>query len=415
MNKIILRLLALLFPFYPLLAWGFHFVNEKPMAFYINLLLLPVALYYLVSTSRKLPAYLITFILFTIYHVGISFITNTLPKNQNGFFFVFSDWNVFACSLFIIIENTVFDEPYMRKMNRNIFIVVVLSLVVSLIQVKNPGFFYNTSIEIDAFVGEGDIRIASLYSWAGVNSGGITFPILIGILLNFYDTTHKYFPVIVIGGLVVSFLTKARYVMISAVIAFSQLFFTGRVSVKKIFTLVIGLAIIVAGVIFAANQMGFNIQEVIESRIMEKDNDMGSAKARITSYEVFMKKFPENPWLGVGPATRQDVMDLLGDEAPLIHVGYLSYLYFYGLVGCSFLFLTLFFILRRGWIVGRRFGFWGGFYGFLTFCLANATFVYFNFSEMGIVLIILYLHYYNDLDPEELLAQEADEASKESL
>ena len=151
MNKIILRLLALMFPFFPLLAWGFHFVNEKPFAFYINLLFLPLALYYLVSTSRKLPAYLITFILFTIYHVAISFITNTLPKNQNGFFFVFSDWNVFACSLFIIIENTVFDEPYMRKMNRNIFIIVVLSLVVSIIQVKDPGFFYNTAIEIDAF------------------------------------------------------------------------------------------------------------------------------------------------------------------------------------------------------------------------------------------------------------------------
>ena len=117
-----------------------------------------------------------------------------------------------------------------------------------------------------------------------------------------------------------------------------------------------------------------------------------------------MKKFPEHPWFGVGPATRQDVKDLLGDEAPLIHVGYLSYLYFYGIIGCLFLFLTLFFILRWSWVIGRQYGFWGAFYGFLGFCFANVTFVYFNFSEMGIVLIVLYLHYYSNLEsvqPEE--------------
>lgn len=398
MNKIILSFLAVLFPFYPLLAWIFRFVNSKPMPFFLNLLMLPVGLYFLVSSKRKLPPYLVAFLLFTLYHVGISFYTDTLPTNQNAFFFIFSDLNVFACSLFLIIENTVFDEPYMRRMNRNILILVGLSLVVSIIQVKNPSFLYDTTIEVEAYVGEGDIRIASLYSFAGVNSGGITFPILIAILLNFYDTGHKLFPLIVISGLVVTFLTKARYVMISSLIAFSQLFFSGMVSMKKIFSLLFGLVIIVAVVVAAANQLGFNINEVIEQRILEKDNEMGSAKARITSYEVFMKKYPEHPWVGVGPATRQDVKDLLGDEAPLIHVGYLSYLYFYGIVGCFFLFLTLFFIIQWSWKIGRKYGFWGAFYGFLGFCFANVTFVYFNFSEMGIVLIVLYLHYYSNLE-----------------
>lgn len=397
MNRILLTFLAVLFPFYPLLAWIFRFVNSKPMLFFINLLLLPVALYFLVNSKRKLPPYLVAFLLFTLYHVGISFYTDTLPVNQNAFFFIFSDLNVFACSLFLVIENTVFDEPYMRRMNRNILILVGLSLVVSIIQVKNPAFLYDTTIEVEAYVGEGDIRIASLYSFAGVNSGGITFPILIAILLNFYDTSHKFFPLIVISGLVVTFLTKARYVMISSIISFSQLFFSGRVSMKKIFSLLFGLVIIVAIVVAAANQLGFNINEVIEQRILEKDNEMGSAKARITSYEVFMKKYPEHPWFGVGPATRQDVKDLLGDEAPIIHVGYLSYLYFYGIVGCLFLFLTLYFILQWSWKIGRQYGFWGAFYGFLGFCFANITFVYFNFSEMGIVLIVLYLHYYSDL------------------
>ena len=122
---------------------------------------------------------------------------------------------------------------------------------------------------------------------------------------------------------------------------------------------------------------------------------MGSAKARITSYDVFLLKYPEHPWFGVGPKTRDDVISLLNNEAPIIHVGYLSYLYFYGIFGALLLFSSLFYLLKRAWIVGKTMGFWGSFYGLFAFCLANLAFVYFNFSEMGIVLSVIYLRYYN--------------------
>ena len=113
------------------------------------------------------------------------------------------------------------------------------------------------------------------------------------------------------------------------------------------------------------------------------------------SYDVFFKVFPQNPFLGVGPATRADVVDMLGGEAPLIHVGYLSYLYFYGVLGFSFLLISLFCLLRWAWQVGRQTNFWASFYGLFAFALANASFVYFNFSEMGIVLAVIYLKYFS--------------------
>ena len=89
MNKILLLVLGVLFPFYPLIAYAFHFVNSKPMMFFLNLLMLPVALYYLVNSRRKLPPYLVAFLLFTLYHVGISFFTNTLPETRMPFFLFF--------------------------------------------------------------------------------------------------------------------------------------------------------------------------------------------------------------------------------------------------------------------------------------------------------------------------------------
>jgi O-antigen ligase len=129
---------------------------------------------------------------------------------------------------------------------------------------------------------------------------------------------------------------------------------------------------------------------------MEKGEDLSesSAGARITSYNVFVLKFPEHPWFGVGPHTRDDVAALLGEGVPIIHVGYLSYLYYYGIVGCFFFFFSLIFLLKDAFMVGWKFRFWGSFYGILAFCLANATLVYFNLSEAGIVLAVVYLRYY---------------------
>ena len=360
---------------------------------FVNIILLPIAINFLATSKKKLPNYLLCFIAFTVYHLASSYVNDTIPLTNNKLYWFLADTHVYACTFFIIIECMDFDEEFISVMNRNILILVGLSLIVSVIQTKDHMFFFNTAIDMTTVVAEGDLRIASLYSWAGINSGGITFPILIAILLNFYNTKSKAFPIVILCGMVVSFLTKARFVMISTLIAFSQLFLNGMLSFKKIVSLFLIFAISVALIIYAAGQFGFNINEVISSRIMEKDSEMVSAKARIISYEVFMKKFPENPILGVGPETKPDVIALLGD-IPLIHIGYLCYLYYYGGIGCLFLFLALFYLLRDSWRVGKQFGFWGSFYGILSFAIANITLVYFNFSEMGIVLAVIYIRFY---------------------
>jgi hypothetical protein len=46
--------------------------------------------------------------------------------------------------------------------------------------------------------------------------------------------------------------------------------------------------------------------------------------------------------------------------------------------------------------------FWGSFYGLFSFCVANATLVYFNLSEMGILLAVIYMKYFTDKSPQEL-------------
>jgi hypothetical protein len=284
------------------------------------------------------------------------------------------------------------------KMSRSILILVVLSLIVSLIQIKNPYFFASPELtdNVANIIYLAQRRIFSIFSWIRINSLGISFPILISILLSVYTSSQSVTLVTILSGSVVSFLSKARYFIISIIIVLSQLFFNSKAAItKKIYVLVL-IICSAAALIWFANIYDYNIQQVINARILENDTGMASAKVRIASLEVFLIKFPEHPLFGVGPVTRPDVLQLLRGLAPVIHIGYLAYLYFYGIFGSLLLFLSLFYLLKSGWHVGKKLRFYGIFYGLLTFCFANLTFVYFNLSEFGIILAVIYLKFYND-------------------
>jgi len=398
MDKIIQFLFLILFPFYPLWAWLAYTTTKLYINKIVILLVIPIALYLLITQKNKFPKYLFFLSVFTIYHLISVFINDLIPLNTNWLYFILSDTNFLACVVFFIIENSHFDEKFIHKLNRSIFIVVVISLIVSLIQIKFPYFFLNpslyTNLDYIGYIEQG--RIFSIFSWIDLNSLGISFPILIAILLSINSTEKITFPLTIISGIVVSFLSRARYVMVSALIVFSQLFFVSKIHLRKklyILLLVISSVLVLIGI---AKIYDYDIQQVIENRILEKGSGLASARARVTSYEVFLLKFPEHPLFGVGPFTRLDVVQLLRGSAPLIHVGYLSYLYFYGIIGSLFLFLSIFFLLKNAWLIGTRYVFWGSLYGLLSFCFANITFVYFNFSEMGIILAVIYLKYFND-------------------
>lgn len=404
MDKIIQYLLLILFPFYPLWAWLSTSLTKIYIDKIVILILLPVAIYYVFIQKIKLPKYLIFFIIFTVYHLVLVYVKDLIPANTNWLFYILSDTNVLACVAFFIIENTHFDEKFIRKMNNCIFAIIVITLIVSLIQIKFPNFFLSPKLTGDPtnYLYVVQNRKFSIYSWMDLNSLGISFPILISILLSIGSMEKMNFPVTVISGIVVSFLSRARYVMLSAIIVFSQLFFVSKIDFRKKIYILLILFFSILAITGVAKVYDYDIGQVIDERILEKGTNLASARARVTSYEVFMIKFPEHPWFGVGPATRLDVVQLLRGQATIIHIGYLSYLYFYGIIGSIFIFLTIFFLLRNSWLVGKRHMFWGSFYGLLSFCLANATLVYFNLSEMGIILAVLYMKYFNDESSLEL-------------
>lgn len=396
MNKLTQLFILFYLALYPFWAWLLSLVTDTGIDLITMAIIMPLALYHIINPRLKIPLYLVFFILFTFYHIASVFINDTFPTGSRRLFYLLADTNIRACLLFFIIENTVFDRKFIKLLNRILLLVVILTLIVSLIQIRFPAFFVSERIAFDPenrYFSEN--RIYSIFSWVGLNSIGITFPILISVLLSFYGDSKNKLVLLVISSVVVSFLTKARYVMISALIVLSQLLFLSRIPLKRKTNIV--LIFIFSLVIFygISRAFDYNIQQVIDDRILEKSGNLGSFNSRILSYYVFLTVFPDNPLLGVGPETQDNVVRLLAGHAPIIHIGYLSYLYYYGIFGCLFFFTFLFLLLRYAWMIGEKRNFWGSFYGLLAFCAANVTMVYFNFSEMGIILAVVYLKYFS--------------------
>jgi len=330
--------------------------------------------------------------------MGSIFVNKLVPPNINLIYFILSDIYLLACMILFVVENTDFEDWFIGMMNNFIFLIVLVSLVVSIIQIKFVTFFVSPEIVNNpatlTYIEQH--RNFSIFSWININSLGVTFPILISILLSFADKNKKSFPFVILSGIIVSFLTKARYVMISTIIVISQLFFGKKLELRRKIYLVLMILVLFTILIALANAYNYDIQQVISNRILEKRTGGQSVGARIASYYVFLEVFPAHPLFGVGPQTGYDVLQMLKGITTSIHIGYLSYLYFYGIVGFSLLLVSLFYLLRGAWIAGKKHLYWGSFYGLISFCFANTTFTYFNFNEVGIVLAVLYLKYYLD-------------------
>jgi hypothetical protein len=398
MNKIIQYAFLILLPFYPLWAWLTFTMTKKNISIFTIVLFIPVLIFYLASKKIKVPNYLILFILFTIYHFTSIIVNNIIPPLINPVFYVLSDVNLLAIVVLLVVENTDFEDWFILAMNRLIFILVLISLVVSIIQIKSVTFFVSPEITTNpaTITYLEQHRNFSIFSWININSLGITFPIVVAILLSFSSSDKSRSPVVILSSMIVSFLTRARYVMISTIVAISQLFFVKKIETRKKIYLLVLIMVFVGLLLFLANTYDFNIQQIISNRILERRTGGKSAGARIASLNVFLEVFPQHPWFGVGPQTRFDVLRMLKGITTSIHVGYLSYLYYYGIAGASLLFVTLYLMLKRAWMAGKNQDFWGGFFGLVTFCFANTTFTYFNLNEAGVILVMIYLKYYTD-------------------
>jgi hypothetical protein len=84
----------------------------------------------------------------------------------------------------------------------------------------------------------------------------------------------------------------------------------------------------------------------------------------------------------------------LADRSSQIHVGYLSLLFYYGIIGGLLYFGFVYYFTKSLYSRAKVHGYFSPFYSWIGFLMANLTLSYFIPYEAGIFLVLLLDKYY---------------------
>ena len=359
--------------------------------------------------TLRLPAYLVLLGAFTIYLFGVKIFVSDLVAKEGLIKYWYRDSFLRATAILLIIENTKFDQRAINISLKVLFWILICAAGVSIVQIDNPLFFRNggwltggfsTFKEYENYLGtlgpyfKDDITPVlegyrySIYSWISGVSVGMDALAIFSILFAIKTLPKIKQYILIISSGLISILSSSRWIMLNFIAIFSQ-----KVIGKKqpfIYGMKMVAILIVFGALIAlsASFMGIDLQHFFKDRLM---ND--SANTRFYAFEVFGKVFPHHPIFGTGGADTQEMLDLIRGKTSQIHVGWLKLFYYYGLMGGILYILFLFMLLKHLYRRAVISNYWGSFFAFVAFTLANFTLVELNVFYHGLMLAVLYSRY----------------------
>ncbi len=404
LNKITYIFLTSLL-FWPLLSYiTFGKLGLRNISFYY---IMPTILYGLffifhnkkINKSIEVPKELYYYLFFIIFLFLWSFFNGEMARR--GIIPVFFN-NPHIASFFIllIIYNTRFSEHFIDRSILILKITIVFATFISVIQVFDTEFLNAQSL----YRGKEDLiesglyslRRTSIFGYINQNSIGLSFipiiAIVSGVLL--YNKKKIYLVYLLLGGLA-AFLSNGRYVMISFIIIISQVLLFSKESVKGIlrYTAIVTALLLSLYMIF--DYLQYDFMKWYSIRLFAE----GSIE-QTTRYKAignFLIFFPKYFFVGNGEILAKDVVTAsraVGSSH--IHIGYLSHLVAYGIVGCFFLFRFWFLLAKRLYCTAKQTNYWGSFFAFLTFLWAFMTFSSSSLFFYGLIFAFIFDKYFKD-------------------
>lgn len=354
-----------------------------------------------ISNTQKfiIPRYIFPLFLLLIYYLGWDIVNETYQKA--GFLsYFFRNITFYTIFVLLLIENTTFDYKFFSKMKVLIIATIIIGFCFTLYQVLVDYQFFIPQNIVYSFEVYGqniwERRHTSIFAYLGSNEMGVSYIALLSIFIamNSYkrNNTGRFYIYILIGSLI-AVAGNARYVLFSLIIILSQIVIINKSFFKKFKTFII-VAFTILVLLFVLSILGYDISSYFNDRVFSKVSD----SARINAFEVFLKEYPKEYLLGAGKQILVDISSVdLKNSAPLIHVGYLSHLYQYGLIGSFLLFWFWGLLIGYLYNKAKKVRFWGSFFAFFAFFFANTTFVYMNVFTYGLIIAIIYSKYYKPI------------------
>ena len=377
-----------------------------------------VFLIYLVYTCYKsdsgfkIPNYVLFYGVFMLYAVLCNMFVSEELKADGAVKFLYSDSLIQTFIGFLVVENVSFPAKWIRWSLNVLGLTLIVAAGVSIIQVFEPLFFTKSDGLVNGmsygrlqeYYGNNPQEVTgninrffdgyrfSIFSYIKSLSVGIDamaiFSILIAVESRKWLQTVLFF----VSAATVGFLSSARWIMLNVIVVASQKIWIGQNKVVNALKYGLGGLVLIVSVITALSFSGMNLEKFVEERLLSD-----SAGTRLLAFEVFFKVFPHNPIFGTMGVDTEEVVRLLRGRSSQIHVGYLKLFYYYGLVG-GLIFLTfLGLLLRRMWKIGKDSGYWGGFFAFLAYAVANLTLVDFSLFYYGLMLALIYSNHYSNM------------------
>ena len=418
-NKYNLFLISI-FIFAPFAAWfsenylEMSFTRIMQLLSFVGVLLLIV--FRNDKNPIKFPKYLLFYFLFIIY---VFYSDLYRLDREFEIMYLFSNPFIGGFNFIFIIENLYISKKYYSWLLKMSKIVLIISIIVILIQqVHDSSFLAN--IKSDSVPGEIIVidktqnRLSSIYSWISDIAVGFGFVPIFILLVEEMDKRRKNILLWVFLGIIFTFLTKERWIMLNALLVLPILFMNYKNQAKKFFKYLILTPLLSFSLFLALEYSGVDVTGIINDRILESDKkglEAKTAGSRILAFEAFDKFFWDHPILGKGDIkygmgvtkgkSDYKLKRYLAGRSSQMHVGYLSLLYLYGVIGAFFFLGFLYLIIRKLYKNAKLTGVWAPFLGFLGFAIANLTLVTFSVFEMGLIIVLVADKFYTQRIKEE--------------
>ena len=402
------RFLISIFVFAPFVAWLTE--NYLEMSFGRIMQLLSYVGVFLLIVFRNdknpiiFPKYLLFYLLFIIY----VFYTDLYRLHREfKLMYLFSNPFIGGFNFIFIIENLKISKKYYSWLIKMSKFILIISVIVILIQQVYDSSFL-TNIKSDTIPGEiievdkTQNRLSSIYSWISDIAVGFGFVPIFILLVEELDKRRKYILLWVFLGIIFTFLTKERWIMLNALLVIPILLMNNKNKIKSFFKYLILTPLISFALFFALEYSGVDVVGIVNDRILESDKkglEAKTAGSRILAFKAFNKFFWDQPIVGKGDIkygmgatkgkTDYKLTRYLAGRSSQMHVGYLSLLYLYGVIGAFFFLGFLFLLMKKLYKNAKITSIWAPFLAFLGFAIANLTLVTFSVFEMGLIIVLV--------------------------
>ncbi len=356
---------------------------------YYDIICFPILLIWVILFSKqrikRIPKFLIFYILYSLYIIIWAILSN------NG-------WKLALHSIsfilfYLIVYNTYFSEKFIQKLFLIFKITIVVAFIFSIIQFFLPEFFISDHfIEISSEGTMYTTRRPSIFSFGNNNDMGLSLLPMFSLLISYLFTKTRKFNIYIfwfslVG--IIAILSNSRYIILGFVLVILQIPIVVRSNHVKYLSAVIIVFIIV---FVFTSYVGYQYDEFKEQRLLVEGSFEESS--RYLALEAFLKYFPEAPWFGTGKHLTKEIDEFLAGRSSQIHVGYLSHLVSYGIIGSLLLFTSWILILIRLIKNARHSKYWGAAFGWLIFIWANFTFVRYSLISYGLLYIFVIDRFY---------------------